>query len=182
MTRRLVPPVFLVLIAGCGDPDVRVYSAPKPHKVELDTTADYTILGAVFPADDPKYFFKLAGKSEDVAKYAPVFDQLIESVQFSNGLDKPPTWARPEGTRDGGPRQMRLGTILVGPAESKLEIAIAEAAGGLEGNMARWAGQVGAFAATVEKKPVQTKSGAAGLRVTVSGPKNPTQSGPMMGK
>src|SRR5689334_21261120 len=118
MRSRYLILMGVAALAGCGDPDVRTYSAPKPQKVDVAVaSADYTILGAVFPAEDPKYFFKLAGKADDVAKHAAVFDELIESVQFPNGPDKPPTWTKPEGTRDGGPRQMRIGTILIGPSE-----------------------------------------------------------------
>jgi hypothetical protein len=169
--------VFVVVsLAGCGEPDVRVYTAPKPLKVDTGGEPQYQILGAVFPANDPKYFFKLAGKTEDVAAQAAVFDKLVDSVEFPNGLDKNPTWTRPEGTRDGGPREMRIGTVIVG----SLEIAISEASGGLAANMGRWAGQVGTSDQSVTTTEVKTKSGVLGLRVTVSGPKNPVASRPMM--
>lgn len=181
--RSALLPLSVVLIAiGCQDPDVRVYKAPKPHEYQGTESGGYTILGAIFPAEDPVWFFKLTGEASAIAANEKVFDQLIESVKLPDAPGGKLTWTLPPGAKEGPPREMRLATILIGDPASPLEISISEAKGGKQANLARWANQVGLPPAQAEKgsKPIKTASGAAGLRVAMSGPKNPSASGPMM--
>jgi len=48
----------------------------------------------------------------------------------------------PEGWHDGGGSGMRLATLFIGPPADKLEVTVIPASGSLEGNVARWQGQL----------------------------------------
>ncbi len=181
----------LFAAAGCGERDggVKVHTAPKPagagpvNASAADAPAadgtQYRILGAMFPADDPQWFFKLTGKADDLKPHEAGFDALLKSVRFPNGLKSPPVWTLPDGWTDTGPSGMRAATIKFGPADRPQEISVMQAMGGVKGNVDRWAGQVGATADATAKATteVTSEAGAKGLRVDLTGPKNPSAGG-----
>ena len=78
---------------------------------------------------------------------------------------------------------MRADTIRFGPADSPLEMTVIAAMGGPKENVDRWAGQLGAKADFAKAtKEITTAGGVKGLRVDVTGPKNPAGAGgPFMG-
>ena len=195
-SRWAVPVVATILVAGCGPNDgVRSYSVPKtpepkpnPPAVvdaapDAKDGAEYRILGGMFPADDPVWFFKLTGKASAVADHEAEVDQLLASVRLPAGGKDVPTWELPPGWKSGGKESIHADTLLFGPADKPLKLTVTPAMGGVSGNVQRWAGQVGAPADDTSKytRPIETKTGTKGLRVDVTGPKNPV-GGPMMGK
>jgi hypothetical protein len=162
--------VLLLLVLGCAKEEpIRVYTAPKP------VTVEYAILGAMFPADAPAWFFKLTGKREAVEAAAPAFDSFVKSVRFPNGLQNAPVWDLPKDWTEGPAREMRFATLVM---PDGLSISVSQAAGGLKGNIDRWAGQVGGDATPTT--PITTTSAIAGQRVLLTGPKNPDAA--MMGR
>lgn len=188
MTRFAVPVVALGLLslAGCGPgEEVRSYTVPKPTDQAGPEAGkgDYRILGAMFPADKPAWFFKLTGKADALAAHEAAFEKFLASVKFPNGPDKPPAYDLPDGWKSDGPRGMRADTIRFGSADSPLELTVIGAMGGPKENVDRWAGQLGAKADFAKAtKEITTPDGVKGLRVDVTGPKNPTGSGgPFMG-
>src|SRR5262245_51897657 len=133
----------LLLIAGllgCSrEEPIRVYEVPKAVE------PNYRILGGIFPADQPAWFFKLTGRDDELAKYSEEFNKLMQSVSLPNGPQNMPDWTLPEGWRHGGanPAKMASETILFGPENKPFTITVTRAMGGLDENLARWAGQVG---------------------------------------
>jgi hypothetical protein len=189
MTRLVAPLVALgrLTLVGCGpSEEVRSYTVPKsndPAAAPAAGQGDYRILGAMFPADEPAWFFKLTGKADALAAHEAAFDKFLASVKFPDGPAKPPTYDLPDGWKSEGPRGMRADTIRFGPADSPLEMTVISAMGGPKENVDRWAGQLGAKADFAKAtKEISTAGGVKGLRVDVTGPKNPAGAGgPFMG-
>lgn len=183
MKRLAAPLVALGLLAqfGCGpSEEVRSYSVPKSDDPAEPAAGrgDYRILGAMFPGDDPAWFFKLVGKSEALAAHEAAFDKLLASVKFPDGPTKPPAYDLPDGWKSEGPRGMRADTIRFGPADGPLELTVIGAMGGPKENVDRWAGQLGTktdFAKAT--KVITTAGGIKGLRVDLTGPKDPAGAG-----
>ncbi len=179
--------VGLLALIGCGPSDeVRTYQVPKSKEKEAAEPAaggEYRILGAMFPADGPAWFFKLTGKADALAAHQDEFDKFLASVKFPDGPSKPPAYDLPAGWKSSGPQGMRADTIRLGPADQPLELTVIAAMGGAQENVKRWAGQLGTTAdfgkATRE---ITTAGGVKGLRVDLTGPKNPAGAGgPFMG-
>lgn len=188
MTRLSVPltALGLVTLMGCGpSEEVRSYTVPRPNEPAGPEAGkgDYRILGAMFPADDPVWFFKITVKADALAPHEAAFDKFLASVKFPNGPDKPPTYDLPDGWKSEGPRMMRADTIRFGPADRSLEMSVSSARGGAKENVKRWADQVGSDADFAKAtKEITTAGGVKGLRVDVTGSKNPAGAGgPFMG-
>jgi hypothetical protein len=186
MTRFAAPVVSLGLFAllGCGPGEqVHSYTVTKPTE-PVAGKGEYRILGAMFPADEPTWFFKLTGKADALAAHEVEFDKFLTSVKFPDGPKKPPTYDLPAGWKSEGARGMRADTIHLGAGDSAPEISVIAAMGGAKENVQRWAGQLGAttdFARAT--KEVTTTGGVKGLRVDLTGPKDPAASGgPFMGR
>jgi hypothetical protein len=142
----------------------------------------YRILGAMYPADDPVWFVKLTGPADQVARHEADFDKLAASVKLPADPAAVPTFTLPADTwKLAGPRSIHAQTIRV----EGLEVTITTSRGGAEGNAIRWAGQVGYPDPKDVKKYTREipADGVKGLRVDVSGPKNPSAGGmpPMIG-
>lgn len=189
-TFRCLPVLFALAAAGCSPADdVRTYKVPKPVEVPLDDlTGDYQILGAMFPEDDPVWFFKFPGKATDLAPYAADFEKMMASVRFPNGLKNQPTWDTPAGWVVGDGRgDIVLATVKPDPKRPELEVSLSSSRGGAFGNLKRWAGQLGQTAFTAGYLPKVTKPIPAekvpGAFVNLRGPKAPPPpgAGPMMG-
>src|SRR5262249_57266531 len=80
---------------GCGGGDnIETYKVPKT------TETEYRLLGAMYPADEPNWFFKFAGPSDQIAQYEADFDKLLASVTLQTG-DALPEFTVPEGWKRG---------------------------------------------------------------------------------
>ena len=184
MSRKIIRLIAIgfAFIPGCSDPEpIRTVKVPKSSagSAAASGTAAYRILGACFPADDPVWFFKLAGKADDLATVEPAFDLFVKSIRYPNGLGNSPLWDLPNGWTETPGNQMRFATIQI--PDSPLQITVVKASGGAAANVARWAGQVGSQAKLEESaKAIATSANVAGLRVDLQGPKNPAGSMPGM--
>ncbi len=179
-----------VSLAGCGPAeDVQTYKVPKPIDVPQDELAgEYQILGAMFPDDEPKWFFKFAGKASELAPYAADFEKMMATVRFPNGLKNQPTWDSPPGWETlPGRNDITLGVIKPDAAKPNLEITLSIADGGAVGNLTRWAvqqlGQEKFNAAMVPKvtRPIAGDK-VGGTFVNLRGPKLNIGGPMMMGK
>src|SRR5947207_13828263 len=89
-----------LLAAGCsGDDGIRSYSVARSTEREArpEPAGDYRLLGAMFPADDPVWFFKFSGPAEHEMKSEADFDTIMASVKLSGSTQ--PEFARPDGWR-----------------------------------------------------------------------------------
>jgi hypothetical protein len=187
---RVVPVVVVAalagLLAGCAPSEgVTSYTVPTPAKVDEppppERTGDYRILGGVFPADDPAWFFKLAGKAADLAPFEAGFDQMLRSVRFPNGLEKPPEFDVPTGWTRTGSREagmIRVADTIKLPG-SELEVTVTQSGGGLDVNLERWAvKQLGGPKLRKAEYPKITREidtgKVKGLWVDLRGPNNPS--------
>ena len=190
---RILSVVPLALAAvvgiGCGGGDgVSVSTVPKADTGAKpggpEPAGGYRILGGIFPADNPEWFFKLAGPADDLTKYDADFDKLLASVSLPpNG---PPTFDAPAGWKV-GPGRAGIVVATVRTPDDKYEVTVTSSTGGVEPNLRRWAvQQLGARAFGPDDvakvtTPVEAK-GVKGLKADVRGPNNPGKGGgPMMG-
>jgi hypothetical protein len=207
--RRVSPafvPLALLALAGCGtEESIRTYDLPKAEKYTAHETppGEYRLLGAMFPADEPEWFFKFAGKAEQVAKYEAEFDKLLTTVRMVPPKKKDPhaepdvpEFETPAGWIRTGPRVVsREGmpiriqeTLRFGSAEEPMEVTITYSRGSVLDNVGRWATQVGHPYPRSEELPRISRRveavGVRGLRVDLDGPKNPAAAGrpKMMGR
>jgi hypothetical protein len=191
MRRSRVLP-FLVLFAasaaGCGGGDgITSYSVPRAAEPSAkEVTGAYRLLGAMVPADDPVWFFKLSGSTDALTKYEGGFDQLVTSIKFKNS-EAPPEFTVPEGWKLGGPRAgfVKVEQTVKLPDPS-LEVTLVASGGGVGQNLDRWVGMLGQKAGPSDRarfaKAVDSAGGKV-LRIDIRGPKNPNApAGPMMGK
>ena len=182
--------VALSTLIGCGDSDkTKTYTVPKADEAKpavpgVATTGDFRIVGAIFPNDEPQWFFKLIGKSDALAPYTADLEKLFKTVRFPKGFKELPEWDLPAGWKNGGAVSISAETIQFGPAESPFTMTVTSATGGMTANVGRWAGQVGVKNFTPEKMAQYTKEIAAknvkGLMVDMSGPTNPVMARPPM--
>ena len=184
--------VALSTLIGCGDSDkTKTYTVPKADEAKpavpgVATTGDFRIVGAIFPSDEPQWFFKLIGKSDALTPYAADLEKLFKTVRFPKGLKGLPEWDLPAGWKNAGENHAKMAaeTIQFGPADSPFLMTVTPAMGGMTANVARWAGQVGVKNFTPEKMGQYTKEIAAqnvkGLMVDMSGPTNPVMTRPPM--
>ena len=155
MSRVRVPHILLLALVTCvalgpvgcgGGDDVNSYKVPKTtekEKKDLGAEAgEYRMLGAMYPADNPVWFFKFGGPVDVVAKSEVDFDKLLASVKFTDGkLDFTP----PEGWQRGPGRSGGV-VATVKSADGKQEVSLTHLPGmaaGVEGNLTRWLGQIG---------------------------------------
>ena len=182
--------VLLLAAVGCGGEEpIRTYSVPREPESKRVT---YRILGALYPADKPVWYFKLTGSADDLAKHEADWEKLIASVKYKNDTEVP-EFALPAGWIKTGPRTKGIvktdEVIKVGSKESPLEVTITLIAdgpeSGLKANLARWANQQ--LGGDYEPDKLESlaapfeAAGGKGLRVDLRGPKNPA-AGSMMGK
>ncbi len=181
--------------AGCGGGDgVKSYDVPKTSEsgkrdaAPGTPTADggYRILGAMYPADNPQWFFKFTGPADALTPFEAGFDKLLASVSLPpNGapeFDTPEGWTR-------GPGRAGIVIATLRTPDNKYEVTVTSSTGGVAPNLKRWAvDQLGMPAFGAEDVAKYTKTvdakGVKGLRVDLRGPKNPAggMGGPMMGK
>ena len=190
--RTAVPVAFLLSLAvGCGsDAGIRAYTVPPPVEVKDSGPAqNFRILGALYPADAPTWFFKFTGSAEQVAKYEADFDKLAATVRLAAEPTEVPSFTLPEGWTRGGPRTARGikidETIKFGPGNAQQEVTITNVpGGGILQNVGRWANQLGLPEPRLDNIGRVTRefdaNGVKGLRVDLRGPNNPAaRMGPM---
>ena len=186
--------LLLALAAGCGgSDDIKTYTVPKTPEGRRPTpdaggpeptAGEYRILGGIYPSDDPAWFFKFPGATDELAKYDADFDKLLASVSLPP--TGPPEFVVPDGWKR-GPGRAGIVVATIKTPDGKHEVSVSSSGGGVAGNLSRWAEQLGTGfgPADVTKvtKPIDAK-GVKGLRVDMRGPKKPPVSGmggPMTG-
>lgn len=185
--------------AGCGGggDGVETYNVPKGNEPAPGSKiggpgagADgYRILGAMYPAGEPGWYwyFKFAGPADKIAASEAGFDEMAKSVKLQADPAKLPTLELPKGWARTGPKVVGSGGVQVRFEEvlttGGLECTVSYVGGGADGNLGRWAGQVGAPAGAAAKATTEfVANGVKALRVDLRGPKNPLgKGGPMMG-
>src|SRR5438552_1096518 len=91
--------------AGCGsDEAIHTYKVPKTTERDVKRPATYRILGAIYPADNPVWYFRLAGSVEQVGRYEAEFDKLAASVKQQADAAAVPAFDLPTGWTKTGPR------------------------------------------------------------------------------
>ena len=198
MILRVSVLVLTLGLLGCQKPDdIQTYKVPKTsdsprpgsetEKVEAPATGEHRILGAMFPADKPEWFFRVVGPVDKLDPQKAKFVKMLESVRFPNGIGKAPVFDVPEGWKLGGgrPGQAMGGVMIAGPVETVLidgdkgfEITVTPAQGEPYTNVHRWAVLLlGNPAFTPAEMPIVTKpietQAIKGLLADVRGPKNP---------
>ena len=186
---RFGPALPFVLVAclaagvlGCGGGDgIETHTAPKADGGP-GGASEYRILGAMYPADSPEWFFKMTGPADDLNKYDADFDKLLASVSLPPKGE--PKFDAPEGWKV-GPGRAGIVVATVKTPDGKYEVTITSSTGGVLPNLERWAvqqlGQKSFGPDDVAKvtKVVEAK-GVKGLKADLRGPKNPGKGGPMM--
>ena len=101
---RVVPLAVLFAAAaavGCGGGEgVKSYTVPRQAEPTTKAAGDYRLLGAMIPAENPVWFFKLSGSADALTKYEGGFDQLLAGTKFK-GEAVPPDFTPPEGWKVG---------------------------------------------------------------------------------
>jgi hypothetical protein len=122
------------MLAGCDDPQVHAYDAPK----------------------DPPPGAKRAAKAQGAKAGEPKAGETRPGAQVGAA---PISWTLPEGWRQlGEGRGMRYATLAVGSGEEELQIAVTQFpgdVGGLLANINRWRDQVGLGA--IDREAMMTK-------------------------
>ena len=200
--------VLTLGLLGCQKPDdIQTYKLPKtsdspkpgsatePARNDAPATGEHRILGAMFPADKPEWFFRIVGPSDALTPHKEKFEAMLKTVRFPKGLQEAPQFDPPAGWKLGGGRPGRTinGVTIAGPAETvlidgdkNLEITVTSAMGEPFANVRRWAVDLlGNTGFTPADMPNVTKAIEAqnvkGLLADVRGPKNPA-GGRMMGR
>jgi hypothetical protein len=184
--------------AGCGGDDgvskTHVAKSTARTKGESEPTGpidpmpgEFRILGGMFPADKPQWFFKLVGPTDALEPLDAGFQKLLASVSLSPNGD-PPGFTTPDGwTRAPGTGAIVVATIKT--PDGKYVVSVSSAMGDVPTNLKRWsvdqlgnakftAADVGKYTRTVQAQ------GVIGLRTDLRGPKSPPPpgaGGPMMG-
>src|SRR5262245_23695525 len=100
LSAALIACVALVPVGCGGGEGVNSYNVPKTTDTgrggPIAAGGEYRILGGMFPADDPEWFFKLAGPADALNTYEAGFEQLLGSVSLQPG-GAPPDFTPPEG-------------------------------------------------------------------------------------
>lgn len=180
--------VLLLALCGCGGEEpIQSYTVPRQAE---PVRKNYRILGAVYPQNEPVWYFKFTGSEDDLKKHEADFGRLLASVQMPIG-DKPPEFKLPPGwinigeriTERGGVTNKTDAVLKIGSKDSALEVTVNKNTGDLKQNLIRWADQVDAEydPETITNLTLFPANGVNGLRVDFVGHKNPAAGGgPMM--
>ena len=186
--RSVVPFVAVACLTagvlGCGGDGVSVSTAPKADGGAVAGVSEYRMLGAMYPAAEPEWFFKLTGPADELAKHEAGFDKLLASVSLPAGGGAP-KFDAPEGWKV-GPGRAGIVVATIRTPDDKYEVTVTSSIGGVAPNLKRWAvdqlGQKSFGPEDVAKvtTPVEAK-GVKGLKADLRGPNNPSpKGGPMM--
>jgi hypothetical protein len=172
-------------------PNVNAPSAPSLEQPKATTTSttsttsttagpsEYQIIGAMFPAEKPEWFFKFAGKTEALAPHTAAIETLFKSVRFPNGLSKEPLWDTPKDWKV--ETQNSITRAIIRIASPDLQGSLTSAMGGTFQNVERWAGQLGVRGFSEANMTTATRvieaQGVKGLLVDVKGSQKPPTPG-----
>src|SRR5688500_2606028 len=89
---------FALAAAGGGSGEgIRSYTVPKTTSHDRRAATEYRILGAVYPAANPTWFFKFTGTADQIAAHEAAFDAMAASVKLQADLGALPTFTVPAG-------------------------------------------------------------------------------------
>jgi hypothetical protein len=136
------------LACGCGSKEeIRTYTVEKQEQAAApalsagDSAATDRMLGAIVPAGEQSWFFKVTGPAEVVDKNATQINKFFQTIQLSAGAEKP-VWKTPEGWQELGASGMRAATLKIPTDNRPLEISVIASSGSLIDNVNRWRGQL----------------------------------------
>jgi hypothetical protein len=158
MFRMKVVSVFLlaVFLTGCDSGDaIRSYTVPKstepslPSKQVDQLGGDARLLGVMIPTGEGenKWFIKFVGPADAVTAAEKDFEQFLADLRITGeGQSRKLEWKAPESWKVVSPdtlssmvRSLRLGTYLVGPRGSAIELTISTPiSGSVLENVDRW--------------------------------------------
>ena len=139
-------PALAAIPFGCKPKDeIRTYTVDKEPEKALATKTDesvpvgdakYRFLGGIIPAGERSFWFvRFFGPVNSVSPYEADFDKFLASIRIGGTGGQPLTWTLPSGWKLGPPKQMRMVTILNGPAEIYISDPIS---GTILENVNRW--------------------------------------------
>jgi hypothetical protein len=139
-------------IGGCETKEeIRTYRVEKEKKPQPPVAASTPtneiegktdrMLGAIIPAGEQSWFFKVTGPGAIVDKNAAKINEFFQTIELSAGADKP-VWRTPEGWEELGPSGMRAATLKIPNDSQPLEISVIPSSGTLIDNVNRWRGQL----------------------------------------
>lgn len=139
----------LVMVAGCGEDDIRRYQVQRLEPLKLPAKKqsfrpNQRLLAAIVPGSDKTWFFKLVGPLELVNAQAETFDGFVRSIHFHD--DQAIDWTVPDGWRQQPGSPTRFATFHIGPEDQPMELTVmplGREAGSLLDNVNRWRGQLG---------------------------------------
>jgi hypothetical protein len=143
----LIVAVALLAPIGCQNDEIETHRVPY-QEPPPPPEAKVRLLGAIIPHEKDVWFFKLSGPLDAVEKQKPAFDDLIQSVRFTDQADEPITWKAPEGSERVPGAAERYATIRLGPKDAPLDLTVHKfpkegEMGSDLANVNRWRGQVG---------------------------------------
>lgn len=145
-SRRLAGLAFLLLAAGCDQPEIKEYTVKRIAATageDRSASEPTRLLGAIFQREGASWFFKLSGPADVVKQLDEPFHNFVRSVRFTNMADKPITWTVPEDWKPSKGNQFTYAAFSVGPENNRLELTVSRAGGDLLQNINRWRGQIG---------------------------------------
>ena len=146
-TRWFLPALAAAaLFGGCKPKDeIRTYTVEKEPEKAIPTRveeavptgeAKYRFLGAIIPAGERSFWFvRFFGPIGLVTPSEADFDKFLTSIRVGGTGGQPLTWTLPSGWKLGPPKQMRMVTLLNGPAEIYVSDPIS---GTILENVNRW--------------------------------------------
>ena len=158
-----------LLVAACGDDDqIRVYTAPKEPT--------WRMLGAVVPAGEATWFFKLAAPSARAAERKKEVEAFFDALKVENNDVR---WTAPAGWTEEKGRGDRVATLRLGDLEMSVT-RLGGNAGGTLANVNRWRGQIGLPPLAESELAGNSRPlPAGGVSVDLEGPKKPSMGGGM---
>jgi hypothetical protein len=156
----VVPLLGLLVVGGCQKKEeIRSYPIAKEQKSEeaqvpapvaaaSPESAEATdrMLGAIVPAGDQTWYFKVVGPMASVDVNAARIEEFFQTIQLPPGAAKP-EWKTPDGWDEQGTSGMRAATLMIPADDKKLEMSVIPlpttgAPGELLANVNRWRGQM----------------------------------------
>jgi hypothetical protein len=158
----------ILLLAACGEnSEIEVYTVTKEPS--------WRMLGAVVPAGESTWFFKLVAPSPRALERKKEVEAFFDALKVENGEVR---WTTPAGwTEEKGGRADRVATLRAGDLEMSVT-RLGGSAGGTLANVNRWRGQIG-LPALAESELAANSAAlpAGGVRVDLEGPKKPSMGG-----
>jgi hypothetical protein len=147
--------LFAPFVLGCeSQAQIQTYTVKKeqaaapvaeapPGKVGEATDR---MMGAILPAGDRTWYFKVTGPIAAIDKNAKAVTEFFESIRMPAGAAKP-EWKTPEGWKEQAGSGMRAATLMVPADDKPMELSVIAlpttgAPGELLSNVNRWRGQL----------------------------------------